>query len=82
MSSPDLRRPLQICRRRFARNLALRKYRESTAQKRNSVYDAAPDEIADFHTVGGICKVFRYSFDGSGDLIGQTDTGETAPYAR
>ncbi|MBQ9507517.1 MAG: hypothetical protein IJR51_10210 [Clostridia bacterium] len=33
-------------------------------------------------TVGGICKVFRYTFDAEGTLIGQTDTGETVPYRR
>jgi hypothetical protein len=33
-------------------------------------------------TIGGTCTVFRYSFDASGSLIGQTDTGETVRYAR
>lgn len=33
-------------------------------------------------TVGGVCKVFRYTFDAEGTLIGQTDTGETVPYRR
>lgn len=32
---------------RIVRNLALKKYHENTAQKRNSIYDAALDEIAD-----------------------------------
>lgn len=34
-----------VCR--IVRNLALKKYHENTAQKRNSYYDAAFDEIAD-----------------------------------
>ena len=34
-----------VCR--IVRNLALKKYHENTAQKRNSYYDAALDEIAD-----------------------------------
>lgn len=33
-------------------------------------------------TVGGTCKVFRYTFDKSGKLMAQTDTGDTVPYAR
>ncbi len=33
-------------------------------------------------TVGGTCKVFRYTFDRDGALLQQTDTGETAPYHR
>ena len=35
-----------VCR--IVRNLALKKYHENTAQKRNSNYDAALDEIAEF----------------------------------
>ncbi len=35
-----------------------------------------------FFTIGGNCKVLQYSFDASGKLIGQTDTGETVQYAR
>ena len=34
-----------VCR--IVRNLALKKYHENTAQKRNSIYDIALDEIAD-----------------------------------
>ena len=34
-----------VCR--IVRNLALKKYHEKTAQKRNSIYDASLDEIAD-----------------------------------
>ncbi len=34
-----------VCR--IVRNLALKKYHENTAQKRNNFYDAALDEIAD-----------------------------------
>ena len=34
-----------VCR--IVRNLALKKYHENTAKKRNSVYDVALDEIAD-----------------------------------
>ncbi|MBR5700842.1 MAG: hypothetical protein IKX47_00135, partial [Oscillospiraceae bacterium] len=33
-------------------------------------------------SIGGTCQVFRYAFDGSGSLIGLTDTGETVRYAR
>lgn len=33
-------------------------------------------------TIGGKCKVFRYTFDASGTLTGETDTGETVGYAR
>ena len=33
-------------------------------------------------TIGGTCKVYRYTFDGEGVLLQQTDTGETAPYHR
>ena len=34
-----------VCR--IVRNLALKKYHENTAQKRNSIYDVALDEISD-----------------------------------
>ena len=33
-------------------------------------------------TVGGTCRVFRYTFDEAGVLTGRTDTGETVPYWR
>ena len=33
-------------------------------------------------SIGGSCKVFRYTFDADGSLMGQTDTGETVPYRR
>ena len=33
-------------------------------------------------TIGGLCSVYRYTFDESGSLIGQTDTGESVPYRR
>ena len=33
-------------------------------------------------TIGGSCKVFRYTFDKTGDLTEQTETGETVPYRR
>ncbi len=33
-------------------------------------------------SIGGSCKVFRYTFDTEGALMGQTDTGETVPYRR
>jgi len=33
-------------------------------------------------TIGGSCRVFRYTFDASGVLTGQTDTGESVPYWR
>jgi len=33
-------------------------------------------------SIGGTCQVYRYSFDTSGALVGQEDTGETVPYQR
>ena len=33
-------------------------------------------------TIGGSCKVFKYTFDKAGDLTGQTDTGDLVPYRR
>ncbi len=33
-------------------------------------------------TIGGICDVFRYSFDQAGNLTGQKKTGEQTRYAR
>ena len=33
-------------------------------------------------TIGGTCKVFRYTFGADGALLQQTDTGETVPYHR
>lgn len=33
-------------------------------------------------TIGGSCQVFCYTFDDSGTLLSQKDTGETAPYRR
>lgn len=33
-------------------------------------------------TIGGTCKVYRYTFDAAGTLLSQTDTGETVPYRR
>ena len=33
-------------------------------------------------TIGGTCRVFRYFFDGAGNLVRQEDTGETVPYRR
>ncbi len=33
-------------------------------------------------TIGGICRIFRYTFGTDGTLIGQEDTGETEPYRR
>lgn len=33
-------------------------------------------------TIGGTCQVFRYTFDGTGTLLQQEDTGETVPYHR
>jgi hypothetical protein len=33
-------------------------------------------------TIGGICKVFKYTFDTRGNLSGQKDTGDTVPYRR
>ena len=33
-------------------------------------------------SVGGTCRVFRYTFDAGGAMTGQRDTGETVRYAR
>ncbi len=33
-------------------------------------------------TIGGTCKVYRYTFDDAGQCIGQTDTGEVTTYRR
>lgn len=33
-------------------------------------------------TIGGTCQIFRYTFDDTGTLLHQEDTGETAPYHR
>lgn len=33
-------------------------------------------------TIGGTCRVYRYTFAPSGALLGQEDTGETVPYRR
>ena len=33
-------------------------------------------------TIGGVCSIFRYTFDADGTLLGQVDTGETVPYRR
>ena len=33
-------------------------------------------------TIGGVCSIFRYTFDADGTLLGQADTGETVPYRR
>ncbi|MBQ7671171.1 MAG: hypothetical protein IJS45_10705 [Clostridia bacterium] len=38
--------------------------------------------VTNSFTIGGTCKVFAYTFDAEGNLIGQTDTGETTPYRR
>lgn len=44
---PQKPAPLSSYVCRIVRNLALKKYHENTAQKRNSIYDVALDEIAD-----------------------------------
>lgn len=33
-------------------------------------------------TIGGICKVFSYTFDAAGNLTEQKDTGDTVPYRK
>ncbi len=33
-------------------------------------------------TIGGVCSIFRYTFDAEGVLLTQEDTGETVPYRR
>ena len=33
-------------------------------------------------TIGGVCKVYTYSFDSEGNLVTNTDTGLTVPYRR
>ena len=44
----------------------------------NAVFSPATSSF----TIGGTCKVFRYTFDRSGILIEQKDTGETVSYRR
>ncbi len=38
--------------------------------------------ITSAYSIGGSCRVFRYTFDSAGVLTGQTETGETVPYYR
>ena len=33
-------------------------------------------------SIGGTCKVYKYTFDLTGSLTGTEDTGETVPYRR
>lgn len=33
-------------------------------------------------SIGGVCQIFRYTFDSTGTLLRQEDTGETVPYHR
>ncbi len=47
-----------------------------------SVADTFFSPATSSFTIGGTCQVFRYTFDGSGALLGQEDTGETTPYRR
>ncbi len=47
-----------------------------------SVMDTFFSPATSSFTIGGACQVFRYTFDSSGDLLRQEDTGETVPYRR
>ena len=47
-----------------------------------SVADTFFSPVTNAFTIGGICQVFRYTFDADGTLISQEDTGETSPYYR
>jgi hypothetical protein len=38
--------------------------------------------VTSYFTIGGNCAVFCYTFDAEGNLMGQTDTGNTVPYRR
>ena len=47
-----------------------------------SVYAAYFSPATSSYSIGGSCKVFRYTFGADGSLIGQKDTGEYVPYRR
>lgn len=66
---PEEPDPLQAYVYRIVRNLSLKKYHYNTAQKRNSYYDAALEEIAD-------CLESRQSVEGEleyRELIGEVN---------
>ena len=47
-----------------------------------SVYSAFFSPATSSFTIGGTCRVFRYTFGEDGRLLRQEDTGETTPYRR
>ena len=47
-----------------------------------SVADTFFSPMTSSFSIGGTCQVFRYTFDASGALLGQEDTGETTAYRR
>ena len=47
-----------------------------------SFVDSIYSPFTSSFTIGGTCRVFRYTFDTSGRLLSQTDTGEIVTYRR
>ncbi len=47
-----------------------------------SFVDSIYSPFTSYFTIGGTCRVFRYTFDTSGRLLSQTDTGEMVSYRR
>lgn len=47
-----------------------------------SIVDTFFSPATNSFTIGGRCRVFRYTFDSFGALISQEDTGETSIYSR
>lgn len=47
-----------------------------------SFVDSIFSPFTSYFTIGGTCRVFRYTFDTSGRLLSQTDTGEIVQYRR
>ena len=47
-----------------------------------SFVDSIYSPFTSSFTIGGTCRVFRYTFDTSGRLLSQTDTGEIVQYRR
>ena len=47
-----------------------------------SFVDSTYSPFTSSFTIGGTCRVFRYTFDTSGRVLSQTDTGEMVQYRR
>ncbi|MBR5746881.1 MAG: hypothetical protein IKX92_06445 [Clostridia bacterium] len=48
----------------------------------NSITSSRYSPATNFYTIEGTCKVWRYSFNSDGELLGQADTGETDIFRR